>query len=550
MLVPPIRSAKHPLAPGRPAAAARVGPAAAPERVPEALPQPEARPPLPEPGSEARWLLLQRLRRQGADPRPWLERLERGELDPGPDLLAVLVVLVDRAGAERLLALARSHGPDGLRQALERELPGVDGAVAAAWLEPLLAACVLEPTWLAPLGRCRDPRVAQRLRDAIAQALAEQAAPLQPHLLQPLPPQALPPPSLAPQPSLPVPPPALLELLPLLGQQRQGQDAALLIHLALDPAPQALRRAALEALALGLAAWPQAPLGQALARLAQDLDPALAAKAVDLLARLPGGQPLLHRLARRPLEASVRARLGRRLRFSPLVLLVHGRSGGCIPAELEALARDLAARRGAPVLLQALTAPAPEADAAVWAAARAAGALTLVPLLLLPGGHVRHDLPAIAEHWRSLAAAAGVALRRRPFLGAWPAWQRQLAARCAADRHDGLAPLWLHHPLEGPLAARYLGHLALQLAAPGLATPYSAQACELPLAGAAPVALLPMTLASNRLSETLQAAAARAADPDHQPPGPPLQPPVRLHPPLLQQAPVRQFLIDALEALP
>ena len=505
-----------------------MGPAAAPQRVPEALPQPEARQPLPEPGSEARWLLLQRLRRHGADPRPWLERLERGELDPEPDLLAALVLLVDRAGAERLLALARRHGTESLQQALVRELPGGDGVVAATWLEPLLAACAVEPVWLAPLGRCRERRVAQRLRAAIAQALAEPAGVLQ-------------------APGLQHPPLDLLDLLPLLGQQRQGQDAALLLRLALDPGPLALRRAALEGLALGLAAWPQAPLGLGLARLAQDLDPALAAKAVDLLARLPAGQPLLHRLAHRPLEASVRARLGRRLRFSPLVLLVHGRSGGRIPAELEALARDLAARRGAPVLLQALTAPAPDADAAFWAAARAAGALTLVPLLLLPGGHVRHDLPAIAGRWRGLAgAAAGVALRRLPFLGAWPAWQRQLAARCAADRQAGFDPLWLHHPLEGPLAARYLDHLARRLAAPGLATPYSAQAWELPLAGSSPVALLPMTLASNRLSETLQAA-ARAADPSPQLPG---QPPVRLHPPLLQQAPVRQFLIDALEVLP
>ena len=535
MLGPPNRSAKHPPGPGcwalgpagispaaSPTAAARVGAAAAPTRVPEALPQSEARQPLPEPGSEARWLLLQRLRRHGADPGPWLERLERGDLDPEPDLLAALVVLVDRSGAQRLLALARRHGTEPLQQALVCELPGVDGVLAATWLEPLLAACAAESPWLAPLGRCREPRVAQRLRAAVVQALAEPAAALQ------------------------APPRALIELLPLLGQQRQGQDAALLIRLALDPAPLALRRVALEALALGLAAWPQAPLGQALARLAQDLDPALAAKAVDLLARLPAGQPLLHRLARRPLEASVRARLGRRLRFSPLVLLVHGRSGGRIPAELEALARDLAARRGAPVLLQALTAPAPEADAAFWAAARAAGALTLVPLLLLPGGHVRHDLPAIAGRWRGLAGPAGVALRRLPFLGAWPAWQRQLAGRCAADRQAGLDPLWLHHPLEGPLAARYLDHLARRLSAPGLATPYSAQARELPLAGPSPVALLPMTLASNRLSETLQAA-ARAADPSPQPPG---QPPVRLHPPLLQQAPVRQFLIDALEVLP
>ncbi len=536
VLVPPVRSAKPRRRRAGVVAAARLGSDAAPAPVPELRPDPAVRQPLPEPGSDGRWLLLQRLRRQGADPRPWLERLERGELALEPDLLAPLVALVDRAGAERLLRLAGRSGGSGLRQVLGQELLAAGPGLVGAWLEPLLAASALDPSWLEPLGRCREPRVAERLRGAIAALEA-----------------GCPPAAAAPA-ALAAAPPTLVELLPLLGQQRQAQDAALLLRLALEPAPLALRRAALEGLALGLSAWPAAPLAPALARLAQDLDPALAAQAVDLLARLPGSQPRLHALARRPLAAGVAARLRRRLRFSPLVLLVHGRSGGRIPAELQALARDLAERRGAPVLLQALTAAPPDPDATVWAAARAAGALTLVPLLLLPGGHVRHDMPAIARRWRALAGAAGVALRRRPFLGAWPAWQAQLAARCAADRRAGLEPLWLHHPLEGALGARYLAQLQARLAAPGLATPYTAEACGLPLAGPTPVALLPMTLASSRLSEALQAAvtATVAATPlaAGAPPQPSGRPAVRLHPPLLQQPPVRQFLIDALEVLP
>ena len=71
------------------------------------------------------------------------------------------------------------------------------------------------------------------------------------------------------------------------GHQRQAQDGALLLDLALQPAPLALRQAALEGLAVGLAAWPVAPLCAVLFVLAQDLHGALAAKAVDLLARLP-----------------------------------------------------------------------------------------------------------------------------------------------------------------------------------------------------------------------------------------------------------------------
>ena len=152
-------------------------------------------------------------------------------------------------------------------------------------------------------------------------------------------------------------------------------------------------------------------------------------------------------------------------RRSPLVLVVHGRTGGLIPDALQTLAEALQQRRGAPVLLQALTAPEPEVAPAFWLAAREAGGFSLVPLLLLPGGHVRIDVPALAAIWRAAARAPGagpIPLRRFPFLGAWPAWQRLLAAELTR-RAGGLPWHWLHHPLEGPLARRYLDYLAAVL---------------------------------------------------------------------------------------
>jgi hypothetical protein len=236
---------------------------------------------------------------------------------------------------------------------------------------------------------------------------------------------------------------------------------------------------------------------------------------------------------------------------TPLLLLVHGRAGGVIPTEFMVLAAELEDRRAAPVLLQALTAstpPAPPASLSV---------LTLVPLLLLPGTHVRFDLPAVAAHWRRQAP-----LRRLPFLGAWPAWQRGLAEEVAALQalvrspiappsatacgNPGTSvaprsgpwesiglpltagPVLLHHPLEGPLARRYLRHLSRRSGARCLAAPYSSAVNEEP-----PLAIdgpaLPLALAANRLTEAQGG---------------------RFGPPLLERERCRTALLNALEILP
>lgn len=171
-----------------------------------------------------------------------------------------------------------------------------------------------------------------------------------------------------------------------------------------------------------------------------------------------------------------------------------------IPPVLQELAAELEQRRRAPVRLQALTGVAPPAQelrpagsAGVW----------LVPLLLLPGSHVRVDVPAIADHWR-----ASGPLRRWPFLGAWPAWQQALAEELAGLGGEA-EPLLLHHPLDGHLAARYLQTLARRCGSRCVAAPYSAIDPADPTLPALPIgsaAQLPLALAANRLCERLQLA--------------------------------------------
>ena len=204
----------------------------------------------------------------------------------------------------------------------------------------------------------------------------------------------------------------------------------------------------------------------------------------------------------------------------PLLLVVHGRAGGQLPAELVALAAELECRRGAPVRLQALSAAAPPAATELLQPGQVLG---LVPLLLLPGGHVRHDLPAIVRHWSAFAR-----VQHWPFLGAWPRWQAALATELAGLATQDARPLLLHHPLEGPLAARYLTTLERRTGAHCVATPYSADhLAQLKLTLAAPA--LALALAANRLTDQLAE---------------------QVGPPLLQRPGLRQLLLAELEALP
>jgi len=405
-----------------------------------------------------RWQALQQLRRGGLDrPLDWLEALADPEGGCDGPLLRLIAETVDPDGPEAATLLA-----------------WVLAAPATGWAEPLAA--------LTPLLVRRRPALAAGLRRALGRGG-----------------DAL--------------------LLPLLGSQRDPADAALLIDRARRPGPADERRAALEALARGFSAWPPRPLRQLLLALAHDLDPLLAAGAVDLLDRLPWPLLGLDRLDGARLDPAVAARLARRRarrRPSDLLLLAHGRAGGLAPAELSSLADELGRRRGGRVFLQVLTDP----DAVV---AADPAPLTLLPLFLLPGEHVRHDVAVVADAWRR----RGWPLRRLPYLGAWPAWRQGLAQALAEQRALGRQPLLLHHPLSGPLACRHGAALTRRLGVP--CRPWDgaeAEGAAAYMEGQPSTVPVPLALATNRLTEALAA------------------------PPLLLQPRFRSLLLEQLLHLP
>ena len=195
-----------------------------------------------------------------------------------------------------------------------------------------------------------------------------------------------------------------------------------------------------------------------------------------------------------------------------LHLVVHGRSGGSVPACLASLQAVLEQRRSAPVQLDVLTADqtvaAPEQPA--W----------IVPLLLLPGAHARMDVPVIRNRLRQ----AGATVTLLPFLGAWASWWE--AVLLTLPQHDRHRAVLVHHPLRSGVADRFLEMLSSRLALPLVSfDEWSEYQQSHPQAQP-----LPLALAPNRMTDALSEAGG--------------------WPPFLDHSLTRQFLIDLLAALP
>ena len=134
-------------------------------------------------------------------------------------------------------------------------------------------------------------------------------------------------------------------------------------------------------------------------------------------------------------------------------LVVHGSSGGRIHDLVSLIASTVSKERGCRVHVQALTGAYPPKTSlkSVW----------LVPLFLLPGTHVRYDIPQIRDRLRKQAVEATLL----PFLGSWNALHVSL--RAFIKSKSDFAPFALiHHPLRPGIASRYLFSLKKRLQIP------------------------------------------------------------------------------------
>jgi hypothetical protein len=180
-----------------------------------------------------------------------------------------------------------------------------------------------------------------------------------------------------------------------------------------------------------------------------------------------------------------------------LLVVVHGHSGGVVPAVLVQALDALAKQRPAPVWVQALTAEPVDLPPGER--------LLVVPLLLTPGSHARFDLPALRNRLR----AAGHEVVLLPFLGAWPAWLEHLRTLVGAVGCGSV----LHHPLHSGVADRYVQAVAQRLECPLISDwPEDGTTGTTGTTGTpgSPGGPLPLALAPNRITAQLKEAGCDA----------------------------------------
>ena len=115
-------------------------------------------------------------------------------------------------------------------------------------------------------------------------------------------------------------------------------------------------------------------------------------------------------------------------------LLVHGSADGQIHKILVDVIKQIRESRNALVEVELLTSGTFTDSSA--------DSLWLVPLFLLPGKHVRHDIPLV----RQRLSGQGVTVNLLPFLGSWPSWLSILNDFLQKNESNVARPVLLHHP--------------------------------------------------------------------------------------------------------
>tara|TARA_B100000214_G_scaffold271956_1_gene202230 strand:+ start:346 stop:1014 length:669 start_codon:yes stop_codon:yes gene_type:complete len=136
-----------------------------------------------------------------------------------------------------------------------------------------------------------------------------------------------------------------------------------------------------------------------------------------------------------------------------LRLIVHGSKNGYVNTEIIKLLKELRKVRNSNVELEILTNKNSQKTNSK--------SLYLVPLFLLPGKHIRYDIPKIHKRLKK----QGVNVKLFPYIGSWRSIIEAIQT-ILNDENNGKSPLILHHPLTDSIGFDYLNNLEKKLKAP------------------------------------------------------------------------------------
>ena len=136
-----------------------------------------------------------------------------------------------------------------------------------------------------------------------------------------------------------------------------------------------------------------------------------------------------------------------------LRLIIHGSKNGTVNPKIIKLLKELKKLRNSKIELEILTNNNSQKTNSK--------SVYLVPLFLLPGKHIRYDIPSICKRLRD----QGIKVKLFPYIGSWQPIIR--AVQNILDSEINIKPsLILHHPLTDSIGFDYLNNLQKKLKTP------------------------------------------------------------------------------------
>ena len=131
-------------------------------------------------------------------------------------------------------------------------------------------------------------------------------------------------------------------------------------------------------------------------------------------------------------------------------LIIHGSKNGIVHPIIDIIINEVQKRRGKLVELEVLTENTYQASTSnfIW----------LVPLFLLPGTHVRKDVPLVRNRLKNEL----INTKLTPYIGSWNSWINILIEFIKEEKKS-VTPVLLHHPLRSKIASDHMQYLGNRL---------------------------------------------------------------------------------------